>query len=204
MDMLTRQQEEFAQALFLGKGQAEAFSEIYDVSRMGKATIATQACKMAKKPAIQARVAELRATLTERNMLTAEQVLLELGRIAFDDIRNYLDFSTEKTVVEYDDGTPIYDYRTIVNMKNSDQIDTRNISEIQIAPNGAFKFKLYPKDQALIQLGKHLGLFNEKVEITGKGGGPVVIEDARKQLAAKLIKLHERATDSGSDKRAIR
>ena len=200
---LSGKQEIFAQNLFAGMSQAEAYKNSFYADNMTKNTIATQASKMAKNPAVKARVEELRNELKERNMVTAEKVLAELGHIAFDDVKNYLDFSTEKTVVEYEEDTPIFEYRTVVNMKNSDAIDTRNIQEISIASNGTFKFKLYPKDNALIQLGKHLGLFNEKLEVTGKDGGPVVIEDARKQLATRLIKLYEGGADSGSDRRAI-
>ena len=52
-------------------------------------------------------------------------------------------------------------------MKDSDDINTKNISEISIGKDGQFKFKLYERDNALIQLGKHLGMFKDKVEVTG-------------------------------------
>ena len=200
---LSGKQEIFAQNLFAGMNQAEAYRNSFYTDNMTKNTISTQASKMAKNPAVKARVEELRNELKERNMITVEKVLAELGHIAFDDVKNYLDFSTEKTVVEYEEDTPIFEYRTVVNMKNSDSIDTRNIQEISIASNGTFKFKLYPKDNALIQIGKHLGLFNEKLEVTGKDGGPVLVEDARKQLTARLIKLHEPGTDPSGNRRAV-
>jgi phage terminase small subunit len=35
------------------------------------------------------------------------------------------------------------------------------------------KFKLCDKRAALVDLGKHLGMFKDKIERSGRGGGPV-------------------------------
>lgn len=35
------------------------------------------------------------------------------------------------------------------------------------------KFKLADKRAALVDLGRYLGIFSDKVELTGRGGGPV-------------------------------
>jgi phage terminase small subunit len=39
------------------------------------------------------------------------------------------------------------------------------------------KFRLADKRAVLVDLGRHLGLFKEKVEHSGPGGGPVAIKD---------------------------
>ena len=104
----------------------------------------------------------------KRTEIKQDDVVKEFASIANDDIKNYLSFRTEKVFVGYDsDGLPVQDYRTIINMKDSDDINTKNISEISIGKDGQFKFKLYERDNALIQLGKHLGMFKDKVEVTG-------------------------------------
>ena len=103
---------------------------------------------------------------TKRTEITQDRVLQELAHIAFDDIKNYLSYKTVKTVVGYEDGEPIFDYKTVVELKDSETIDTRSIAEVSTGPNGIFKFKQYCKDNALVQLGKHLGMFIEKVEAT--------------------------------------
>jgi len=105
----------------------------------------------------------------KRTEITQDRVLKELADIAFDDIKNYLDFRPEKSVVDHDPitGKPIYDYRVIVDIKDSKEINTKNISEISIGRDGQFKFKLYCKDTALVQVGKHLGMFTDKTEISG-------------------------------------
>lgn len=123
------------------------------------------------KPYIQAYLSELIQERKERVKVSQDDVVRELSHIAFDDIKNYLKFKTEKIKVDTDsNGEPIYDYRTIVDVKDSQTIDTRNIQEVAIAPNGAFKFKLYGKDDALVNLGRHLGIFNDKLNLTGEEG----------------------------------
>ena len=114
--------------------------------------------KSSVKEYIQAR----QKVLQEKTEITQERVLQELAHIAFDDIRNYLEFYQGK-------------YRQVVRVKNSEDIDTRNILEISMSPEGAFKFKLNSKENALVQLGKHLGLFKDKVELSGSLG--VTISD---------------------------
>lgn len=123
------------------------------------------------KPVIQYYIYELQQERSKRTEITADMVLKELAHIAFDDIKNYLSFKTVLTPCGKDKetGEDIIDYRTVVELKDSDTIDTRNIAEISTGPNGVFKFKQYCKDNALVQLGKHLGMFRENVDMNLKG-----------------------------------
>lgn len=103
------------------------------------------------KPHIKSEIDKRLKELTEKAGVTAEAVIKELAHIAFDDIGNYLSYSQDE------------EGKINVKFKNSKTIDTRNISEVSIGRDGQFKFKLYCKDNALIQLGKNLGLFEEKI-----------------------------------------
>ena len=91
-----------------------------------------------------------------RTEITQDKVLQEFAHIAFDDIKNYLSFYTDT------DGN----VRTIV--KDSNTIDTRAIQEVSQGKDGMFKFKMYCKDNALLQVGKHLGMFKEQIEHSGE------------------------------------
>ena len=114
----------------------------------------------------------------ERTEITADMVLQEFWSIAKDDIKNYLAYRTEKTLIDYEDGKLIFGYKTIVDMKDSNEVDTKNVSEFSCDKDGKIRFKLYCRDNALLQVGKHLGMFVEKskVELTGKDGGPLKVE----------------------------
>jgi len=119
------------------------------------------------KPSIQKAIQKAMDKRAKRLDITADKVLQEIASIAFDDISNYLDFRTEKVQVGVEDGNPVYDYRTIADVKDSKTINTKNVSEVNIGKDGQFKFKLYCRDEALISLGKHLKLFTDKVEHSG-------------------------------------
>jgi len=49
------------------------------------------------------------------------------------------------------------------------------------------KFKLADKRAALVDLGKHLGLFKDRIEHSGKDGGPVEVKQVSDIEAARLI-----------------
>ncbi|MFA5880551.1 MAG: terminase small subunit [Eubacteriales bacterium] len=173
-DKLTVKQEKYAQGLFAGLSQREAYKQAYDAEKMTDKSVDEKACELAANVKVASRIEQLTNELKERNMVTVEKVLAELSHIALDDISNYLSFRTEKVFVGHDaDGNPVSDYRTIVDIKDSDTIDTRGISEVSVGKDGQFRFKLYGKDNALVNAGKHLGMFVEKKEISGPNGGPI-------------------------------
>lgn len=162
---LTINQEKYVQELLKGKSQRKAYWAAYPNSKKWKVnSVDVQASKLYNTPKVFIRHKELKAKLIERTeekaIVTAEKILEEIAGIAFDDIGNYLEYKTAKTVVDYDDetGEPIIDYKTVVELKDSKHVDTKNISEISIAPNGTLKTKMYERDKALYKLAEILGL----------------------------------------------
>lgn len=160
---LTQKQERFVQELIKGKSQREAYKAAYNAKKMSDNSIDVEANKLLKNPKVSLRYEALKSKVIKRTeekaIITAEEIIQGIADIAKDDISNYLDFRTEKVVVAYDeDGTPIMDYRTIVDLKDSRDIDTKNISEVSIGTNGTFKFKMYCKDTALYKLAEIFGL----------------------------------------------
>jgi len=134
-------------------------------------TAEVQASRLLSNDKVKAYLQTLMDKRAERLDITADRVLEEIAHIAFDDIGNYLAYRTEKTQVGInDEGKPILDYRTIVDLKDSSEVDTRSIAEVSTGPNGVFKYKMYCKDNALVSLGKHLKLFTDKVEHSGTIG----------------------------------
>lgn len=122
-----------------------------------------------KTPVAEAVQAGLRAK-AERAKMSADEVLEELAKIGRANMADYmrggkngdpfLDFSAlnrdqaaalaEVTVEDFIDG------------RGEDARDVRRV-----------KFKLHDKRAALVDLGRHLGLFKDRVELTGKDGGPI-------------------------------
>lgn len=125
------------------------------------------------KAAVDAALAEQQ----KRVQIDADRVLMEYDKISRADIKDFLSFRTEKIQVgvDKDTGQPIFEYRQVVEMKPSEKVDGTMINEVSISPKGVLTFKLHDKKGALDSLARHLGLFVDKVEHTGKDGKPIEI-----------------------------
>jgi hypothetical protein len=185
LDKLTIKQEKYAQNLFAGMSQREAYKQSYNCENMSDVAIDVEACNLAANPKVALRIEQLTLQLQERNMATVENVLSELSHIAFDDIRNYLEFYQEGEEVK-------------VKIKDSKTIDTRNIKSVQISKKNGFKFEQYCKDTALQQLAKILGMMTDKLEIKNPEGESFRIEsvaDADKIIAELSSKFTVKPKD---------
>src|SRR5665647_473191 len=137
-----------------------------------------QASRLLAHVSIQTELTAAMDKRAARTDITADNVLQELWSIAKDDLKNYLAFRTENTVIGHDAlGNPLSEYRTIADIKDSSTIDTKNISEISIGKDGQFKFKLYCRDTALVQVGKHLGMFVDRSEANVNLQGEITVKD---------------------------
>lgn len=61
------------------------------------------------------------------------------------------------------------------------------------------KLELHDAQAALALIGKHLKLFTDVHEVTGKDGGPIKVEDARAALAEKMAAQAERERAAAGD-----
>lgn len=68
------------------------------------------------------------------------------------------------------------------------------VLDSQGAQTGEWKFEPAAATRATELIGKHIGMFREKVEVTGKDGGPLEVEvsDARQRLAERLQRSRPR------------
>lgn len=180
---LTAKQERYVQEIIKGKSQRQAYRIAYPSSRKWKdSTVDSKASNLLKNDKVKARYNELNGKAIDKAIITRKRIIEEITDVALDDISNYLDFRTEKVVVAYDeDGKPIIDYRTIVDLKDSRTINTKNVSEVSIGTNGSFKFKMYCKDKALYKLAEMFGIDE--------------LNQAKQQLAEDRFE-HEKDKDS--------
>ena len=161
---LTLQQEKFIQELIKGKSQRKAYQLAYPRSRSWKhETVDEAACRLFKNNKVNTRYQEIRNRLVkeieEEAIITAKEIINEIVSIAKDDIGNYLEYRTEKVIANYDkDGKPIYSYRMVIDMKDSENINTKNISEIILSNEGQLKFKMYSRATALYKLADMFGI----------------------------------------------
>ena len=111
-ERLTAKQEKFVRELIKGKSQREAYKSAYSAKNMSNATIDSNACRLLKDNKVAARYDELiskvRSKAEQQAIMTAVEILQEIESIAKDDISNYLEFRTEKTVVGHDEDGPVF------------------------------------------------------------------------------------------------
>lgn len=155
---ITDKQEKFVQGLLKGLSQREAYKQAYDTSKMSNKIIDEKACRLFKNLKVRARYDEIHGKVVEKiereGAITHERIIKEIASIALDDISNYLEYKKN----------PKAKYGVDIIVKDSKEIDTKNISEISLGKDG-FKFKLYCKDVALYKLAE---IFNLKEKINEK------------------------------------
>lgn len=80
--MLTAKQEEFVQGIIKGLSQADAYRAAYSTKSMSDKTIHEEASKLMASPKIATRVKELRDKISSESIMTAQERLELLSRIA--------------------------------------------------------------------------------------------------------------------------
>lgn len=108
------------------------------------------------KPVIRARVDQAMAERSKRTGINAERVLIELARIGLVNPGKLINFdeATVKSDATEDDLAAVQSVKV-----KTIPTDDGNIVEREV--------KLYDKNRALELLGKHLGLFTDKLDIKG-------------------------------------
>lgn len=191
--------EAFALAIARGDGVAETYDALYPGDRKST-SLAQKAHRLHSRPEVQKRIAEIKAQFTTRTTITAQRVLEELAKIGF---ANYSDFLTID-----EDG------RTNVDVSKLSKEQMAAIAEMQIdtSPDGKqrVKVKLHDKRGALLDIGKHLGMFREKIEVSGPNGGAIetksmvevslLDKEERSMLKAMLLAIAERKAEREAER----
>jgi phage terminase small subunit len=108
------------------------------------------------KPYIAAEIARRQAEQSKRTGINTDRVLLELAKIGFANIAD---------VVNLDEGTV---------REGSSRDDTAAVQSVKVkripTDSGDIverEIKMYDKTKALVELGKHVGLFDSKIKLNG-------------------------------------
>lgn len=137
-------------------------------------TAAVIASENLTKPNIRARIDKAMADRSKRTGVNADRVVRELARVAFVNAPDVIDL--DKAVLK--DGATSDDTAAISAVKVKCSVtDTGQTIEREI--------KLSDKIKALELLGKHLGMFTDKMELSGK------VDTGSDKLEAILAQLKE-------------
>ena len=123
------------------------------------------------KLSIQAEISRRQKDLQRSTEVTQERVVKELARIAFANMADYLHVETQTRTK--DDGTETT-YQIVVLSETEDlSTDQRAaLANVKQSVNGV-EIKLHDKIKALELLGRHIGMFNDKLSLSGTDGGPL-------------------------------
>jgi phage terminase small subunit len=146
-------------------------------------TAAAIAEKLLKKPQVAKAIKAAMDERSERTAITAERVLDELARVAFADLsKAFREDGTLKALHEMDRDTR----RAIVSLEV-----TALHGEEGVKIGTLSKIKLGDKLRALELLGRHLGMFNDKLTIAADAENPLqVILKLAQGTALKPVHLH--------------
>lgn len=98
---------------------------------------------------------------------TVARVLEEMRRLGFSDMRKAFDANGNlKRPEDWDD-----DFAAAV---SSIEVVTRSIGDGEV--EHIHKIKVWDKNSALEKMAKHLGMFIDRIEHTGRDGGPIQTE----------------------------
>lgn len=148
---LTPKQEKFCQ-LYIELGNAsEAYRQAYDCSKMQTSTINTKAKELLKNGPITVRIEELQQAHQQRHNLTVDNII--------SDLQEYRDICMGRKPLTI----------TTV-LKNAQEGTAQSVN------TECFVFEPAGANKAFELLGKHLGMFKDRVDVTSGGNAlPAVI-----------------------------
>ncbi|MDY5795471.1 MAG: terminase small subunit [Fusobacterium gastrosuis] len=114
---------------------------------------AVYASKLLRKPKVQEKIQKAMAEREKRTEITQDRVLKEISNLAFTDRTGIVNLNNNRLII-----------------KNFDELTPEQkacISGVKETKYG-IEVTFYNKEKALEMLGRHLGMFNDKVKIDGE------------------------------------
>ncbi|RWG02558.1 terminase small subunit [Mesorhizobium sp.] len=139
-------------------------------------TAQVQGSRLLSNVMVAEAIATRQAAIADRLGVTQEKIVAELAKIAFADIRKAVRWGKSPVDTKSENADPnglgVYPVE-LVPSETIDDDTAAAVSEVSLTQTG-IKIKMHDKKSALVDLGKHLGMFKERVEHTGKDGAPLV------------------------------
>jgi phage terminase small subunit len=124
-------------------------------------------CRLLRNGSVAEAIASAQADLAGKLGVTVERIVTELARIGFSDIRDVLRWRSVPAAGDADEGATNARVISVVEVKNADELTSHAaaaIAELSLRPSGGVRVRLHDKRAALVDLGKHLGMFATRRE----------------------------------------
>lgn len=141
---------------------------------------------------IQRRIEELKAAVIDKvidsTAITKERIMLELAKIGFANVDDYIR-RDESGAVYVDMSTATREQMAAVQSVESETL----LGDEDAGQNRAVlkaKFKMYDKRAALEAMGRELGMFSQKVKVSGDPEGPPIKTESMSGLDFARLVAH--------------
>ena len=163
---MTEKQKIFADEYLIDLNATGAYRVAYPSVKKDE-TAAAAAARMLRNVKVAAYIQDRMQERQKRTEITQDRVLQELAAIAFAKATDYAEIKNE-----------------CVRIKDTGDLDEQQVRAIAGIKEGKFgvEIKLNDKEKALELLGRHLGMFKDKVEVSG-------LEEEKKKLGDILEQL---------------
>lgn len=163
---MTEKQKIFADEYLIDLNATRAYRKAYPSVKRDE-TAAQAGSRMLRNVKVAAYIQERMQERQKRTEITQDRVLQELAAIAFAKATDYAEVTDE-----------------CVKIKDTKDLDEQQIRAIAGIKEGKFgiELKLNDKEKALELLGRHLGMFKDRVEVSG-------LEEEKKKLGDILEQL---------------
>ena len=159
MSKLTQNQIRFCQEYIIDFNATRAYKTAYPNCKKDE-TARANSSRLLTNANIQEYISQKQKEIEKRTEVTQDRIIKELAKIGFADIRNlYNDNGGIKNIVDIDDDTA----GAISSVESFEEYEGRGDDREYIGDTK--KVKMLDKTKALELLGKHLGMFKDKVEI---------------------------------------
>lgn len=154
----------FVQEYLVDFNGKQAYMRVYP-NASGETAQSSSSVLLARED-IQKAIEEGTQDKIKRVRVTQDKVLNELGLLAFSDMRNYVDFGPVGVTLKEMSQMPPELTRAIAKVSHN----------LGVEGGGSVEFKLHDKRPALVDIGKHLGLFPNKTELELPKGLTITID----------------------------
>lgn len=178
---MTDKQIIFANEYLIDLNGTRAYKEAYPHVKNNN-TAAAAATRLMNNPEVKDYIDKRIKDRLERIEVTQDDVIQELAAIAFANGSDYAKVVTKPVMIQTSEGdyVPALDsegnqmYYQAVEIEETEELTKRQIKAISGIKQGKNGIELttYDKVKALELLGKHLGIFKDKVEVSGNINNP--------------------------------
>ncbi len=163
---MTEKQKIFADEYLIDLNATRAYKVAYPRVKNDE-TAATNASRLLRNAKVAAYVTERMEARQKRTEITQDRVIEELAAIAFARVTDF---------------TQIVDGKVVwTDTEKLSEEQSRAIAEIKEGKFG-IELKLNDKEKALELLGRHLGMFKDKLEVTGLEAEQTKLDDLIQQM----------------------